>query len=393
MYRKTYALINNDLLEENVKNIKKYYNNYKYYFGVVKNNAYNHGIHIIPSLINGGINYLAVSSLDEALEIRKYYIDIPILILEPIDLDDVIVANKNEITIAVDNLDYVKELVKLNLKKEQKVHIIIDCGMNRLGFKEKEDLNDAYKLLSNTDKFFLEGIFTHFPTSGLMDIYYDEAIDKIFHLLEDIDLKKIPIIHFDRSLTLIRHPKIECVNGVRLGILMYGFNSVINYDNSLKDYLRNKRRINLQKKYHLSETYLSNDLTVKPAFSLYSKVISIRKVKEGEIVGYDATYKANKDMLVATISIGYADGVNTKYGEVVINNKRYKIINDCMDMIMVLVDENVNIGDEVEIFGDKISVSEVCHNLNTNAYHLYSMISNRVVRIHIMDQEKSEFKY
>ncbi len=393
MYRKTYALINNDILEQNVKNIKEKYNDYKYYIGVVKNNAYNHGIHIIPSLIKGGINYLAVSSLDEALEIRKYYLDIPILILEPIDLEDVEVACKNDITISVENLDYVKELVTKKYKKELKIHMIINSGMNRLGFQNKEDINETYKLIQEKDNMVLEGLFTHFATSGFMDPYYDEAINKIDELISDLDLSSIPIIHFARSLTLIRHDKCKYTTGIRLGILMYGYNSIIKYSTSFQDYLRCKKRESYLKKYNISNTYLENDLKVKPAFSLYSKVISIREVKKDEIVGYDAKYKALEDMLVATIPIGYADGVTKEFGNVSINKKKYKILNDCMDMIMVEVDNTVKINDEVEIFGSVISQEEVCKNLGTNAYHLYSSISNRVVRVHIENNEKSEIKY
>ena len=93
MQRKTYALINGDTLTQNVLEIKKQYQDYEYYFGVVKNNAYHHGMKCVLDLIRGGVNYLAVSSLEEALQVRKYTSDTPILCLEPIDLefiDDII---------------------------------------------------------------------------------------------------------------------------------------------------------------------------------------------------------------------------------------------------------------------------------------------------------------
>ena len=393
MYRKTYALINNDILETNVKNIRKEYPDYQYYFGVVKNNAYNHGIHIIPALIKGGINYLAVSSLDEALEIRKYYIDIPILILEPIDIDDILVACNNDLTIAIDNLEYVKKLALNSYPKELKIHMIIDSGMNRLGFNNRLDINEAYKIIKNKDNLLLEGLFTHYATSGFIDKYYDIANNKLDNLLKDIDLSEIPIIHFDRSLTLIRHKKNKITNGVRLGILMYGYNSIIKYGDNIKDQLRCKKRDKILKRENISETILENNLVVKPAFSLYSQVISLRKAQKGDIVGYDALFKCDKDMLIATVSIGYADGVNKHFGNVAINGVKYPIISDCMDMLMVKVDENVHLNDEVEIFGNTISQEEVCKTLGINAYHLYSMISSRVVRVHIENNEKSEIKY
>ena len=86
MYRNTYVKINNETLTSNVKKIVKFYNSYKYYIGVVKANAYGHGDYIVNDLIKGGINYLAVSSLEEAISIRKYNKKIPILVLEPINL-------------------------------------------------------------------------------------------------------------------------------------------------------------------------------------------------------------------------------------------------------------------------------------------------------------------
>ncbi len=106
MYRKTFVNIDTTVLENNIKDIKKKYPDYKYYIGVVKNDAYHHGIDVIPSLIEGGINYLAVSSLDEAMEIRAKFEDMPILILEPINLEFIKVVLDNDITITIDNLDY-----------------------------------------------------------------------------------------------------------------------------------------------------------------------------------------------------------------------------------------------------------------------------------------------
>ena len=99
MYRKTYVKIDNDILESNVKEIIKKYNSYDYYIGVVKANAYGHGSYIVNNLIDAGINYLAVSSLEEAIDVRKYNKDIPILVLVPVGffrLFDWIVKNKNK---------------------------------------------------------------------------------------------------------------------------------------------------------------------------------------------------------------------------------------------------------------------------------------------------------
>lgn len=118
MYRKTYLEVDCDKLKNNIKDIKSNYNNYQYYIGVVKANAYGHGNFVIESLIEGGINYLAVSSLEEAINLRKYNIEIPILVLEPIDVEYLEVCVKNNITVTISSLNYFKLACKKKLQKK-----------------------------------------------------------------------------------------------------------------------------------------------------------------------------------------------------------------------------------------------------------------------------------
>ena len=100
-----------------------------------------------------------------------------------------------------------------------------------------------------------------------------------------------------------------------------------------------------------------------------------------------------EDGFIATLPIGYADGVTKEFGFVIINQKRYPIVSDSMDMIMVLVDKSVKLKDKVEIFGDTISVKEASRRIGVNAYHLFNQISNRVPRIHKSKDEEIEIKY
>ena len=385
MYRKTYVKIDEEALTENIKEIISKYNDYKYYFGVVKANAYGHGDYIVNDLIKGGVNYLAVSSLEEAISIRKYNKDIPILCLEPIDIEYIKEIQDNNVTITIESLDYVENLPNIN--KKLKVHLKLDTGMNRLGINNKEELTKAIALLKENKNIVLEGIYTHIATSGINDVYYDKQIAKLKDLIKDIDLKQIPIIHISRSMTLVNHPKLEFANGVRLGICMYGFNNSIPTPTGLRKVRRNLRL----KKMGISESILTNNLNLKTAFTLYTEVMSLRKVKEGSFVGYGANYIAKEDIIVATLPIGYHDGMNDKMKYVSINNKKYEIIGDiCMDMTMVKVDDTIKLHDKVEIFGKNISIREAARNMNTNAYHILTSISTRVPRVY--DNNK-EIKY
>lgn len=393
MYRKTYAKIDNNILKENVKEIIKKYPNYQYYFGVVKNNAYHHGIKVVNALKEGGVNYFAVSSLEEALDIRKYNVDTPILILEPINTESVYDCINNNITITVESIDYIKKLEQLELPYELKIHLKIDSGMNRLGFKNAKEIEDAVKSIQKNKKLYLEGIYTHFATSGVLDNYWDMQVEKFKDLTNRINLKEIPIVHLGRSLTLVNHSKFDFCNGIRLGIIMYGFSQSKKKNKSLLGKLKEIKYNWIRKRKHISETITSNDLKLKTAFSLYSTVMSIRKVNAGDFVGYNATYKVKEDGWIATIPIGYADGVDKNLSFVSIKGKKYPIIADAMDMILVLVDNKIKEGMKVEIFGDQISIQEVTNRLHTNSYHLFNQIQNRVPRVHVTGSEEEEIKY
>lgn len=388
MYRKTYVNINTTILENNIKNIRENYPDYKYYIGVVKNDAYHHGIDVIPSLIAGGINYLAVSSLDEAMEIRNKFKEIPILVLEPINIEFMSIALKNKITITVDSLDYLVALEKEKISGNLKIHLKIDSGMNRLGFKDKKELEEAYNLVENNDNLFLEGIYTHFATSGRGDIFYYEQLRKLNDLIDFMEIERIPIIHFDRSLTFVSHEKIPKANGIRLGIMMYGFSGSAVLNKNFKNWLRKLKR-NLLGKSEANNYISQNNLNLKTAFSLYSEVISLRRVRVGEKVGYNASYEVLNDGFIATIAIGYADGVTKDYNFVYINNKPYEIVSDSMDMLMVLVDDSVKVGDTVEVIGDNNTIQMVARRLNTNGYHVFNNITPRVPRVYL-DKKKGK---
>lgn len=389
MYRKTFLEVNIDVLKNNIKNIKKEYPNYSYYFGIVKGNAYGHGDYIINSLIESGINYLGVSSLEEALSIRNYNKEISILVLEPIDIKYLDKCIENNITITLCDYEYYKELIEFKDLSKLKIHIKIETGMNRLGLDNKDNINEIYnnKLLN------IEGIYTHFATSGYIDKHYDNQLEKFIYLTSDIDLSKIKIVHLGRSNTLTTHKKLDFVNGIRLGIVMYGFNNKINIGSGLKGKLRNIKNKLIRKINNISEVTDTN-LKVETAISLYSEVIQVKKCNKGSFVGYGANYKLESDSYIAVLPIGYFDGVNN-FKHVVINNKTYDIVGEvCMDMIMVKVDETIKVGDIACLFGSVLPLKKVCNESGISAYKLLTGITNRVPRVYKeQGKEDKEMRY
>lgn len=342
-YRNTYANINLKNLRYNIKTIIKRYNNYKYYIGVVKAFSYGH-YDTIKTIIDSGCNYLAVSSLDEALEIRKKF-DIPILCLGIIDYKYIYLCEKYNIDITVDNIEYVKKI--LNYKVN--IHIKIDTGMNRLGLKDKNEFDNIIELIKNSN-LYLKGIYTHIYNTQDKKLIEDQ-VDK-FKYIAGNKIYDVDIIHISQSGTLVNYPKIPFCNGCRLGLIMYGL----------------------------------IDKNLKSTFSLVSKIISIKSVKRGESVGYLGKYKVEVDSKIGIVPIGYADGVSRKLtgAYIYINNKKYNIIgNICMDMLMVLIDDQVKLDDLVYIYKDNSHIKYLSNYADTIPYELICNVSKRVPRKYI----------
>ncbi len=390
MYRKTFIEINLDNIIKNVKTIIKKYPDYKYYIGMVKSNAYGHGMYVINEMINNGINYLAVSNLEEAIDIRRFNKDIPVLCVEPIELDSIDVAIKNNVTITVHDIDYFKKLND-QIKNKIKVHIKIDTGMNRLGIKDKDKFNEIVKLIKENDNIYLEGLFTHFATPGVNDKFYDNQISQFKYITSDIDLSKIDIIHLSSSFIMLAHPKIEFANGVRCGTILFGYDiAPKKLNNSPKNILRKIRNSYLIKKYNISKTYENVNIDLKPAFKVKTNVIQIKKIKKHEKVGYGILYEAQKDELIATLPIGYDDGIGINHENryVLINNKKYKVVGEIsMCMMNVLVDESVKVGDSVTIMGDSITLGMMSRLNNTSIHNTLVNIGKVLPRIYKKDDK------
>ena len=348
MYRNTYVEVNLKNIEYNTRKLINKYNNYKYYFGVVKADCYGHNdLKVVQTIINAGCNYLAVATLEEALEIRKQIKNIPILCLGIIPPNHIKECIKNNITITISNIEYLNKILSDN-HNNLKVHIKLNTGMNRLGINNKNDFNKAYSLIKNSN-LILEGIFTHIHSPLNKDTTLKQY-SEFEEITSDINLYDIPIIHISASDSTICYTKPNYCNGCRLGIAMYG----------LMD---------------------SKDNELLPTFSLYSEIIQINDV-EDETVGYSGAYFAKGKQKIAIVPIGYADGIIRKNSgrTVYINNKEYPIVgNICMDMLFVKVDDFV----KVVLIKDIEHIRQIANYLDTITYEVICSIGKRVPRIYV----------
>lgn len=370
--RDTWAEINLDNIIWNFNEAKKLLLKETKIAAVLKANAYGHGaIEVARVLVDKGVDYIAVACLLEAIELRKEFKDIPILVMGYTSDEHLHIAVEYNITLTIFSALQGELLSKIaaSLKTIQKVHIKIDTGFNRLGFKWSKDLKDIIKSIYKLKNIEVEGIFTHL---ALVNRQEDEKQFDLFKkIIEEIEEQKIhiPIKHVCDSIGMVRYPEFH-MNMIRLGAFLYGMRPSRISDKS---------------------PVLKTSLTFK------TKISHIKHIQNGEGVGYDYSFIAKEKAKVGTLPVGYADGYMrclSNAGEVSVNGEKAKVIGKiCMDQAMIDLTSisNVKVGDEVVLLGGQgenfVDVMEVANKCNTNRNEVLSVISRRVPRVYIKDEK------
>lgn len=367
MVQDSYVEIDLDAVYDNTVAIINNFPDYDYYIGVVKGNAYGHGFYTVQTMKAAGINYFALSCLEEALAFRQYDTTSPCLILEPIPLEDTELAIKHKLSLTVSNAIYGEALLNTNFRG--KVHIKVDSGMNRLGF------NDAQELKSFVEKakgqLDLEGIYTHMASVGFYDAAYDRQVQRFESITGLIDLMQFKIVHIDRSLTFSAHPKLSYANGIRPGIMLYGYNQMPVLSSPLKQQLRKLKHSLSPTNY--SPTKKTIDFNLSPALTYKSRLLEIKACAKNEAIGYGGQYIMTEDGYIAIVAIGYADGLMLSHNcnHVTINGRPYPIVGSInMKMISVLVDNSISLKDIAVLYGDGASLLKAARNLHVTTYKL-----------------------
>lgn len=366
-YRDTWAEINLDDIEENVKNMRSRMAEASKLFAVVKANGYGHGaVEVARTALLAGADYLAVAFLDEALALRNAGIHAPILVLGASRPADILVAAKQDIILTVFDVEWLTRATEHLQGNKIKIHVKIDSGMGRLGIRKEQEVKEIEEFLMRHQEFVLEGIYTHFATADEKNSsYLNEQAKKFADILASFKTKP-PIIHCSNSAAGLLYPELA-FNGVRLGIAMYGLTPSM----EIKEML---------------------PFSLKEAFSLHTKIVQVKKLHKGDKVSYGATYEAKEDEWIATLPIGYADGWLRKLQgqEVLVNGVRVPIVGRvCMDQCMIRLPHEIAVGTKVTLIGTQqeqcISVNEIAKKLDTINYEVTCTIAHRVPRIYLKD--------
>ena len=372
--RPVWTEINLDNLAHNIKEVRRITKKEALVTAVVKANAYGPGsIEASKVVLENGADRLAVATLSEGVELRRASIKAPILILGFTPENQHNIAVENDITETIYSLESAEKLSKIanRLNKKGKIHIKVDSGMGRIGFRAEESSIDDIEKIYRLPNIEIEGIFTHFAKADEVDKEYTkeqyENYKWVIDRLKDRNIN-IPIKHVSNSAATIDLPEYN-LNMVRGGIMIYGLYPSKDVD---------KKKVSL-----------------KPAMTLKAKISHLKEVPEGTGVSYGQIFVTKRKSKIATIPIGYADGFTrllTSKAEVSIDGKRVPIVGKiCMDQCMIDVTdiENVEIGDEVVLFGDGKNgvphIDEIAEKLNTINYEIICMVGRRVPRVYIKD--------
>ena len=341
---------------------------------VVKANAYGHDLAKIVTILKNKVDVFAVDNIDEALIVRSIDSSTPVLILGYTTLANIQIPIENDISFVVSNLETLRKIVSLKLKKPAKVHLKIETGLNRQGVKRK-DISEFLRFIKiHKNQIILEGIYTHFANieDTLDPSFAMEQLSEFKKALKIVKLEGFdpPLIHAAASAGTLLYPDTH-FSMVRVGFGIYGWWMSIETRVSI---LAQKRNIIL-----------------KPVLTWKSLIAQIKQIEVGESVGYGQTWFAARKTKVAVIPVGYSDGYDRKLsniGRVIINGHYANVVGRvAMNMIMIDVTDipGVRLEDEVALLGNKdglkVSADEWAKKIGTINYEVVSRINPLLPRI------------
>lgn len=355
--RPTVLEINLDNFEYNLNQIKNKLKPETKIMPVIKANAYGTYINKRLEILNK-FDIVAVAIVDEGEDLRKLGYEKEIFVLNQPDINEIEKIVQNNLTIGLSSIEFLKEVKKQN--KDLRVHVEIETGMGRTGVT-LEKIEEFIEEIKNTKNIKVEGIYTHLSSADNDEEYTKKQLKIFSEAVEKITKKinTIKYIHSSASNGIVNYPEGQ-YNLVRAGMILYGYES----GEGIKE-----------------------KIELKPVAKLKSKITYLKEVEKGTSISYGRRFITKKKSKIATIPIGYADGLRrclSNKGEVLINGKKAPIIGSvCMDSFMADVTDlpEVKLGDTVYIWdNEKITLDEIAKKCDTINYEIISTISDRVPR-------------
>lgn len=336
---------------------------------IVKADAYGHGvIPVVRALKELGAKRFGVALLEEALEIKEVFPELSVMVIgtAPVEFSDRMVAE--DVIPGISLFQQAEALSQAAGKQDRtaRLHLKIDTGMGRIGFPHT-DVKQMLKVAS-LPNLFIEGIYTHFASADQRDLSFArEQLSRFNQVVDRLKAQglEIPIRHAANSAAILQLPEAH-FELVRPGIILYG--------------LPPSRQV-------------GQTVGFEPVLSWRAKVTQVKTIATGETVSYGRTFRAAYPTRVATIPVGYADGLRralSNRGEALVRGGRATMIGRiCMDQTTLDVTKipNVGVGDTVTLLGldgrERVEATEMAAWLDTISYEIVCGISKRVPRVYV----------
>jgi alanine racemase len=367
--RATRAEIDIGAIQHNLRQVRSRVGSGVKIMSVVKANAYGHGIvEVSAGLLDAGTDYLGVGILDEGVLLREHGIEAPILVFAPPFPEQAAIVLDYELEATICARETAEALNAVSSARGRKaaVHVKVDTGMGRLGvdYRESVQLTKFVASLPNLD---IRGIYTHFATADERDKGFARTqLNRFFEVASTLSNSSIdiPLKHCANSAAVLEL-KDSYFDMVRPGVLLYGY---------------------------FPSHEINEGLPIRRALSWRSRIGFLKTVEAGTPISYGRKYVTDAPTTIATVPLGYADGLNrnlTNRGEVIIRGRRYPLVGTvCMDQVMVDLgaSSNAKIGDDVTLIGidgdEEITAWDIADKLGTVAYEICCAISDRVPRVY-----------
>ena len=366
--RPVWADINLDHLAHNIKEVRRVTRPETLVTAVIKADGYGHGaVQIGETLLKNGADRFAVATLSEAIQLKRAFPTVEIMVLgyTPNDLiETAIMENIIQTTYSLEQAIFFNQKAA-ELEKVLKVHIKLDTGMRRIGMACTDETIKQIVMMSELEHLYIEGLFTHFAVADETDkTFTHEQVDKFMNIVKALETQNvhIPIKHVSNSAAIIDCPEYN-FDMVRAGIMLYGLYPSTDVDHSRVD--------------------------LKEVMSLRANVAHVKMIESGEGVSYGLKYRADKATQIVTIPIGYADGFSrslTFKAKGILKGEIKPVVGRiCMDQCMLEADGlDIHVNDTVTLFGESdgqfISIDTYAAMLNTINYEIVCMIGKRVPR-------------
>lgn len=332
---------------------------------VMKANAYGHGaVDLARRLSADRVAMIAVVMLEEALELRRAGVAIPLLVLGPLTEAQIAMAAENQIVIGVPGPEELESASRVARDRDVMIHLKLDSGMGRMGSTEN-DLPRVVELIRSTPRLRVAAIYTHFANAGdPRDPFIEQQMANFDRMVETLRDQGIiaPRLHRANSAATMRGV-VKPGEFVRVGIALYG-----------------------------AESLDVGTSRLEPVMRWRTEVARLKDLPAGHAVGYGMMFRTTRPSRIATLPVGYADGYNrllSNRGEVLIRGKRAPVVG-LVSMDLVTIDvtdvEGASLGDEVVLLGSQngqtITPEEIGAKIGTISYEVLCSVSARVPRVY-----------